>query len=215
MTLKNVSQMITGGLLMGGLAVVAPARAVAQDATVLPDKAKSIVLVGCFERRDNEHHKSKYVIVNPTVGYATSVPDGHCTSAASASFLELDDMHHTTLDDSMLGQWIEVRGKLKKQPGGDDFRELELTVARLVPVVPPPVAVIMPVAPEQPQAQIETPAAPLTAAPTETPAPIATAGVQEAKKLPKTASPLAFIGLLGFLSLAGGLGLRFLRQRSC
>ena len=44
------------------------------------------------------------------------------------------------------------------------------------------------------------------------PAPVATAGVEPRKELPKTASPLPFAGLLGLLSMAAALGLRLSRR---
>jgi len=58
--------------------------------------------------------------------------------------------------------------------------------------------------------------APVAAAPAPAPAPVAAAAPAPApakKKLPKTASPMPLIGLLGGLSVAAGAGLRKLRSR--
>ncbi len=55
--------------------------------------------------------------------------------------------------------------------------------------------------------------APVAAAPAEAPAPVAAAPAEPAKKkLPKTASPMPLVGLLGGLSLVAGAGLRRLRR---
>ncbi len=42
--------------------------------------------------------------------------------------------------------------------------------------------------------------------------PVATAGVEPRRELPKTATPLPFAGLLGLLSVAAALGLRLVRR---
>ncbi len=212
MLITNMRRTLIGGLLVSGLAAVTPAAAQVPN-TELPKKAKSIVMVGCFERRDNEHHKSVYVITKPSIGYATTVSDGRCASTEGDPLLELRDMKHTALDDSMLGQWIEVRGDLKKQPGGDDFRELHLIASRVVPIAAPRAAEVLP----EPAPRFEpSPAAPAPEAPAaavESPAPVATTGVAEPKRLPKTASSLPLTALIGFLSVAVAASLRALRRR--
>ena len=84
----------------------------------------------------------------------------------------------------------------------------------LVPVVvpPPPVAQNTPEPVTPPSAAIETPSAPIAEA-APAPAPVATAGVKERKRLPKTASSTPLVGLLGLASLAAGLALRrFVRR---
>ncbi len=56
--------------------------------------------------------------------------------------------------------------------------------------------------------------APVAAAPAPAPAPVAEAAPAPAKKkLPKTASPMPLVGLLGGLSVVAGAGLRKLRSR--
>jgi multidrug resistance efflux pump len=59
--------------------------------------------------------------------------------------------------------------------------------------------------------------APVAAAPAPAPAPVAEAAPAPApakKKLPKTASPMPLVGLLGGLSLVAGAGLRSIRRKS-
>jgi LPXTG-motif cell wall-anchored protein len=206
MFIENARHVFISGLTVCVASVITPAGALAQDAASLPDKAKSIVMVGCLERRDTEHHKSVLVLANPTIGYATAKPTPNCTSSPSDPILELKDVKRTSLDDSMLGHWIEVRGGLRRQPGGDDFRELHLVASRLVPIEAPRAAEAAP-AP-----QFEPPAPQAEAAP-ETPAPIATTGVEETKQLPKTASTLPFALLAGFVALGGAGALHLLRRR--
>ncbi len=213
MKLHNLGRAITGALLVCGLAAVAPIAA-QQPSTELPKRAKSIVLVGCFETRQLEHHKPVYVLSMPSVGYATSVPDGRCTSNGSESLVEMKDVHqNTALDDSVLGQWIEVRGRLEKQPTNDSFRELHVRVSRIVPVVAPRAAEAIP---ELTPRYEPAPAPPQEAAapPVETPAPVATSGVETPKTLPKTASNLPLVGLLAFGVLVSGACLHLFRRRA-
>jgi len=105
-----------------------------------------------------------------------------------------------------VGHWIEVYGTLEKETHIDahNLRELRVKSFRMVPVVPPRQAAAEPAPP-----QFQQPAAPApdtTTRAEETP--VATTG-EVAPTLPKTASPIPAIGLLGLLSLAGGLALRF------
>jgi hypothetical protein len=66
-------------------------------------------------------------------------------------------------------------------------------------------------APPTPVPVAAAPAPAPTAAPAPAPAPVAEAAPAK-KKLPKTASPIPFLGLLGGLSFAAGVGLRAIRR---
>jgi LPXTG-motif cell wall-anchored protein len=88
----------------------------------------------------------------------------------------------------------------------DDPRKFEVKSFREVPLTPPApsIAILIPPAPA-PQAAVETPPAQKQAV-TESPKPMATTGeTPYEKKLPKTASELPSIALLGFFALSGGL----------
>src|SRR5262249_22492571 len=80
----------------------------------------------------------------------------------------------------------------------NNFREATAPLAAIeTPVAPPAVQE----QPEQPPVAQEQPAQP----------PIGTSGTTE-RRLPRTASPIPFEGLMSLLSLTGALGLRRLRR---
>ena len=204
---------ITAGLLAGSLATFALATARAQDATVLPGKGP-VTLVGCLVSGNGEnygspgqhspgkHQHGHYILANTTVGPATSVPNASC-SATGGPMIKLERMKK--LDpDANVGQWVEVSGKLEKNQ-----HEMHVKAFHAVPVVVPRAAEARPEAPSymppQPAPTVEAPAPP---------APIATTGVEKkARRLPKTASQLPLIELVGLLGFAGGLALLVDRRR--
>ncbi|MGH7347846.1 MAG: hypothetical protein ACREK4_23275, partial [Candidatus Rokuibacteriota bacterium] len=96
-------------------------------------------------------------------------------------------------------------GRLERETSSnpENLRELSVRSFRLIPVVPQR-AEAAPAPVPAPPAESPAPAPAL-------PAPVATSGIQE--PLPKTASPLAVIGLLGLLSVAGSFGFRIYRSR--
>ena len=85
-----------------------------------------------------------------------------------------------------------------------DLKIFEINVYAVKDYVPPVVAMIMPSVAPPPAPVVETPQ---PEAP-ETPEPVATAG-REA--LPKTASSLPLVGLLGAFFVAAAIGLRVVR----
>jgi LPXTG-motif cell wall-anchored protein len=92
-----------------------------------------------------------------------------------------------------------------------ELREINVEGARLVPIrAIPEAAPVIHGAPEEPApapvAEAPAPQAPATA-PAPPPAPVPVA------RLPKTASPVPTIGLIGLLSLAGGVGLYLVNRR--
>jgi hypothetical protein len=176
------------------------ARAQPQDTTtILPDEGPA-TLVGCLQFKEGHH--DDYVLMNPTVGPATSVPEATCVAAGMTVGLEGKATHQ--LDQSMVGRWVEISGKLE---GREGHREVHLTSFRLVPVVIPRAAEAAP------PPEIEQPAAPQAEALAPPPQPTATTGIVEEQKLPKTASPLPLTGSIGLLSIAGALALRMFGRR--
>jgi len=226
------NQAITASVLVCGLLAFAPATARAQDNHVLPlEKTPQATLTGCFLRETVGNHE-RYVLTNPIVGTVASVPDGTCTS--SGQVVKLERIKKRTLDVINVGTYVTVTGELEKAHGSHNngcqcpvdedkhLRELEVEDASEVPVVLPRVAeVMLPPAPA-PAPEIPSAAAPPVAPPPaaaaapETPAPTGTTGVKEKKhkRLPRTASQLPLTGLMGFLTLAGGLALRLRRRQS-
>jgi hypothetical protein len=202
MTSRYVSGIVAAVLLTCGVIAFAPAPVSAQGTTLLPEKGGPITLVGCFLRMPVADEGNKFVLVNPTLGAATSVEEATCRSTGNEQMVELDDVHTNVhkhhLDRAKVGRWIEVTGRLEKA-GHQALREVHVNSYRIVPVVPR-VAEAAPV--------FEPPIAP-SAIPQETPVeqPVATTGVAE-PELPKTASPVPLIAVFGFLALAAGLALR-------
>jgi hypothetical protein len=180
------------------------ARAQAQGAEILPpDQSGMVTVAGCLQVRDADH-KNQYILANPVPGPVDSVPDGRCSATIDEQAFDLDKTHRSGMNESLVGHFIEISGRLEKETHVrlDNLRELSALSFRLVPVVPPRVeASAAPIAPA-PAPKAETPPAP---------APVATTGTPP-EPLPKTASPLPAIGLLGLFTLAGGFALRVSRR---
>ena len=160
-----------------------------------------ITVTGCLQRDGTK----RYVLASPRAGTVASVSNGACDAQIDARSLELDDASDRGINESLVGRWIEISGRLERETSTNpnNLRELSVRSFRLVTVVPPQRAAAPPV----PVPQAEAPApAPLTL-----PAAPPTA-IQE--PLPKTASPLALMGLLGLLSFSGVLGSRIYRARA-
>ena len=201
MTLRYTSGASIATLLTCGLISVAPAQA--QNADLLPPGESAVITVtGCLQRGGDKGQE--YVLANPRLGPVANVRDGRCDAAVDARALDLDDARDHGINESLVGHWIEISGRLEKETSTnpENLRELGVRSFRLVPVVPPQRAEApAPVPPAETPAPAPAPA--LTAAPTAIEQP-----------LPKTASPLAMLGLLGLLSVSGSLGLRYFRSRA-
>jgi hypothetical protein len=196
---------ITAFVVACGVAAVEPAHAQLRDGGLLPhDQSGLVTAVGCFVRggEDNED----YLLAHPKQGPVNSVQEETCTASGSADALKLDNTKKSGMNDSMLGHWIEINGRLEKESSDDpdNLRELDVLSFRILPIVPrraaaaPPAPAYQPAAPVLEQPIARAPEAPV----------VGTSG-----ELPKTASPMPFVGLIGALFLAGGLGLRSLRSR--
>jgi hypothetical protein len=177
---------------------------VARAQILPPEESGMVTVAGCLQLRDADH-KDQYILANPVPGPVNSVPDGRCSGTIDGGAFDLDKTHKVGMSDALLGHWVEINGRLEKETHVTlhNLRELSALSFRVVPVVPPPVevAVVEPIAPPEIQ---QTPA---PRAETRSETPVATTGTLPAA-LPKTASPLPGIGLLGLFALAGGLALR-------
>jgi len=182
------------------------------------DDNKNVILVGCFIRvtdSDGDHLK-RYILANATQGPATTVADQNCADQGGAQLIRLRHVDDVGLDQIASGRWIEASGELGKPRDADDMRKFEVKTFREVPQTPR-VAVMMipaPAAPPPPPPAVETPAPePQASAPVETPQPIGTSGIETPKELPKTASELPLVALLGLFALSGGLVLGVVDRR--
>ena len=155
MTLRYVCGALTAIVLSGGIPTVNPADAQTRDAGLLPpEKSGLITVAGCFQR--DAENDDRYVLANPTSGPLASVPEGTCNATIDDRALNLSrfteegtweivifpgykDTAQHGLNQSMLGHWVEIRGRLEKETDADltNLRELKVRSFRLVPVVPP------------------------------------------------------------------------------
>jgi hypothetical protein len=178
---------------------------VARAQILPPEESGMVTVAGCLLLRDADH-KDQYILANPVPGPVDSVPDGRCSATIDERAFDLDKTHKSGMNESLLGHWVEINGRLEKETHArvDNLRELSALSFRVVPVVPPPVevAVVERIAPPEIQ---QTPTPRVETRQEETP--VATTGTLP-ETLPKTASPLQGIGLLGLFGLAGGLALR-------
>jgi hypothetical protein len=203
MTLRHVSGALTAVVLISGLWTVAPAQA-QRDASLLPpEEHAELTVAGCLQLGGKDG--DEFVLASPRLGPIDNVPVGTCNSTVDDRALQLRHTEKVYINQSMLGHLIEVNGKLEKEEDDNlaNLREIKIRSFRVLPVVPPQRAEA-PAPVRQPE-YTPPPAEPI-APPQE---PVGTSGVEPA--LPQTASPLHLMGLLGMLSLAGGLGLRFYR----
>ena len=201
MALRYVSGAFIAIMMIYGLAIPNTARA-----QLLPPEEHGVITVaGCLQLGGD--NGDKYVLANPRLGPIANVSDGKCDAAVDDSALRVKHTSDQGINESMLGHWIEINGRLEKETSDDptNLRELYVRSFRMVPVLPPPVIVHRESA--APPAQPEPQAFAAPPAPAEQP--IGTTGT-----LPQTASSVPAIGLLGLLSFAGAIGFRLHRSRA-
>ena len=199
-----------------GLAIgAASAQQLGRDGGLLPAEESGMVTVtGCLVRGDQIRggDDDKYVLANPKAGPMASAPGETCTADADATAVQLDNPDKGNVNDTMLGRWVEISGRLERETSNDDIlRELDVMSARLLPVEAPRAA-----AEPAPEPVFEPPAAQVAAEPEPepepaAPAPVATSGQAD---LPATASFAPLAGLIGLFASGGGLMLRSLRRRT-
>ena len=212
MTLKYVHR-ATVVVFAVSLVAVGPAYAQRRDGSLLPqNQSGQVTAVGCLVRGDAVRggKKDKYTLARPRRGPVASVPEATCTVDPGADALTLDNPEKANITDAMIGHWVEIGGRLESETDKDpdNLRELDVLTAKLVPVViPRPAAQPAPARAgraagdrrrrrrrrRRPWHRSRHPPAP--------------------KKLPKTASPVPAMGLVGLLSLAVGFTLRSFRLR--
>jgi hypothetical protein len=212
MVIRQVAGTITAGLLVCGLEAIAPASGWAQQGVDLPQERGPIMLWGCFQRQEIKDHE-RYVLVNPTLGTATSTQSATCTSSGTEQVIQLKDTKEHHLNKFLIGRYVEVDGILDRMEDANkpeehvravhvkSFRQVPVEIPRYVENIPTPEIRMTEFPPAPPAVAQEAPSAP-----------VGTTGYVE--KLPHTASPLPLTGLIGLLALAGGLALhRVGRQR--
>ena len=208
MTTRHVRSALVASLVTLGVVGVAPAVGRAQNSTAIPEKGGAITMVGCFVRGQVKNH-DRYVLVRPIVGSVESVPDASCGSTPGDQVIKLQDLKQAGLDHAMLGRWLEITGRLEGNHRSDAIREVHVKSFRPVPVVPPRVAEN--VSPPPPPAIETPPVAPEPVAePTIEEKPVATSGVRT--ELPKSATSLPLVGLIGFVALCAGFGVHLLTR---
>jgi hypothetical protein len=165
-----------------------------------------ITIVGCFYRDvDSDGDHAHYMLADAKMGPATAVADQNCTPSGGGQLIRLKDADDVGLTQVASNRWVELYGEMGSPKDADDQRKFEVKSFREVPLAQRPrIAILIPPAPA-PQAAVETPPAQEQAV-TESPKPMATTGeTPYEKKLPKTASELPLIALLGLFALTGGL----------
>jgi hypothetical protein len=210
MALRYFSGSVTVVAIAFGL-MIGPAYSQQRDGGLLPPEQSGIVTVaGCLMRGDQVSggDEDKYVLANLHQGPIADVPEQACTADAGATAVQLDNPKKGNIDESMLGRWVEVSGRLEKETSTDNIlRELDVATARLLPEAPRAVAVARPEPQPEPQ-----PVAIAIPELSPEPVPVATSG-QAVADLPKTAGSAPLFALLGLFAVAGSLGLRSLRTR--
>ena len=219
MTIRHLGSALMAIVLTWSVATLAPAQAWTRDASLLPPGESAVITVaGCLQRGGK--HGDKYVLAIPKLGPVANVPEERCSATVDDRALELEHERKGGMNESMIGRWVEVNGRLEKETSNkpDNLREMHVRSFRMVPVLPPFVAAApAPVASREFEPQSVAPPAETTARSEEKPVVtteekvVGTTGTAPTS-LPHTASPLPTIGLLGLLSLAGGLVLHCYRS---
>jgi hypothetical protein len=213
MTIRRFAGALGSLLLTFGIGAIAPATGRAQTTLALPGEHSEAMLTGCFGWINGPG----YVLTSPTMGQV-SVPQETCLVSESGPMVKLrHDLKKNGLSKTMLGRFVQVSGRMgdsyenrKHRP--DRLRTLYVESVAVPPVTPPVVAEIT-----------REPVMPAPAPPTVAPAPapiiieqpVGTTGVMKKRHhLPKTASTLPLVGLIGFMALMSGLTLHVFGQRS-
>jgi len=233
MTSRHAVPTAAGAVLLSSLAFV-PAAAQTSSSTasqIGKQSAAQVTLVGCLQREADyrrAHDLGKggaagtglgsgdeYMLVHASraEGSAAAAPTADCTSQGSGDTYELTGSREHDLR-SLVGHVVQINGTMKDaktevgttgtarptggfDPLGKDLKLFEVNVASFQEVTPPA------------SASTTTPAPATSPAPSDsrTPAPRPAGTSGQASNLPRTASPLPLIGLIGLLSLTAAIGL--------
>ena len=211
MTVRYVKGVAAVAIACGFTIGAASAQQLGRDGGLLPAEESGMVTVaGCLMRGDQIRggDDDKYVLANVRKEQITSVPEQTCSADADATAVQLDNPKKGNVDDTMLGRWVEISGRLERETSNDDIlRELDVVSARLLPVDAPRAAAEPAPAPEPEVIAAAPEPEPAPQAAPE-PTPVATSG-----QLPTTASFGPLAGLLGLFACGGGLVLRSFRTR--
>ena len=136
MTVRSlVCHVTTVFTLIASLVVASPARAQSSGVNQLPaaDESAIVTVVGCLQLGGEKG--DKYVLGDVTVGPANSVTEQSCRT--SGGVIELEHEKRFGMNESMLGRWVEINGRLEKETSDDpnNLRELHVRSFRMVPVL--------------------------------------------------------------------------------
>jgi hypothetical protein len=203
MTIRRFAGAATA-VLTFGFAAIAPSTARAQSQFPLPEKGAMVTVTGCFGFIPGK----QYVLARPTMDKVQNVQVESCIINETDPMIKLQDVKKRGPGKESLGRWMEVYGRVGAEHSNPDrVRKLHLESYRFIPLAPPVVAeVIFPAAPVHEAAPM-----PVTPAP-QIERPVGTTGTFR-EALPKTASTLPLVGLIGLASLAGGLTLHLFGRR--
>jgi hypothetical protein len=137
MTLRYLIGASIVTVLPWGLTAVAPAYA--QNETLLPARESALITVtGCLQRGGPKGDDT-YLLTSPRLGPVANVADGACDTPIDARTLELQDADDRGINETLVGRWIEVSGRLERETSTnpDNLREMAVRSFRLVPVLPP------------------------------------------------------------------------------
>jgi hypothetical protein len=207
MTIRRFAGAVGALLLTFGIGAIAPATGRAQTALSLPGEHSEVTLTGCF----GWIHKQGYVLTQPTMGQNT-VPQASCVVSEGDPMIKVrDDLKKNGLTKAMIGRYVIVSGTMGDEyPSHPDrLRKLEVESAAIPAIVPPPVAVVR----ETETIVQPAPVTPPAVMPEPVEQPVGTTGTMR-KHLPKTATSLPLVGLIGLLSLGAGLTLHVFGRRS-
>ena len=102
-----------------GVVTVGPAYAQRRDGGLLPqEESGQVTAVGCLVKGTAVRggKKDKYALARPRKGPVASVPEATCTADAGADALMLDNTADAGVNDSMLGRWVQIGGRLRGKP---------------------------------------------------------------------------------------------------
>jgi hypothetical protein len=133
MTVRYVCGALPAIILTFGLAAIGPANA---QGLLPAEESGEITVAGCLQRGGT--NGDKYVLANPRVGSVANLPADMCRGTVDAGALELEHARRHGIDDSMLGHFIEVSGRLEKETnvGPDNLRELYVSSFKVAGVAP-------------------------------------------------------------------------------